>query len=75
MKKLVLGVIVTILFAAAIVVGNPIINKKHSDKAGKDKAKVNCVYCHKKAAIPKKKGQDSAKLLKGEYCAIKGCHS
>jgi uncharacterized GH25 family protein len=74
MKKLLLGIACVILFASSQVMANGKINKEHLNMTGKDKAKINCVYCHTTAKIPKKAGQDKAALYKTPSCAGKGCH-
>jgi len=85
MKKLILGAIMTTLFASAVVFSNPAMNKAHKGtKAGaKGDAKVNCIYCHKKAGLEKKKGVHVEnmkarplvfKFKQVEFCKMSGCH-
>ena len=74
MKKIIITIIFIILFISAVLGANSTMNKAHLKMAGKDGAKINCVYCHKEAKIPKKKGQDLEALCKTPHCAGKGCH-
>ena len=74
MKKTIFGVAIATLFVSSLLMASVPVNKQHKGLTGKDGAKVNCTYCHKKAASPKTKGNDLAKLKKGAYCAIDGCH-
>ena len=74
MKKAIFGAAIATMFISSLLFASTELNKQHKGKAGKDAAKINCSYCHKKAANPKTKGNDLAALKKGEYCAIDGCH-
>lgn len=76
MKRFSLAAFAITIFVCSVLFAGVPLNKKHKDLKGKDGAKVNCAYCHNadKANNPKKKGTDLAKLKKGPYCAIKGCH-
>jgi len=76
MKRMATGFILATFFISTIVfaMAKGPIKDGHKGKTGLEGAKVNCVYCHKKAAIAKKKGQDTKALIKGKYCAMKDCH-
>lgn len=77
MKKLIMGAIMTSMFAGAVLFADVPLNKQHKGKTGFEDAKINCAYCHTKAKNPKKDVSDAevAKLKKDKkYCAIKGCH-
>jgi len=74
MKKILAAFVLVSMFAGSLLMANVAVNKQHKTLKGKDGAKVNCAYCHTKAKIPKKKGNDINALKKGEYCSQKGCH-
>ena len=74
MKKAIFGAAIATMFVSSLLFASTDLNKQHKGQKGKDGAKVNCTYCHKKAGAPKTKGNDLAKAKKGEYCAIDGCH-
>lgn len=77
MKQIATSLVLAVFFISAMVfaMAKGPIKEGHKDKVGLDKAKINCVYCHKTAAIAKKKGQDTKKMVKeSKYCAIKDCH-
>ncbi len=74
MKKRIIAIIFIAFFISAFIGANGLTNKAHLKLKGKDDAKINCVYCHNTAKIPKKKGQDLDALYKTPYCAGKGCH-
>lgn len=74
MRKTILAGVAAVLLASGLAVGNVSMNKQHKGKAGVEGAKINCVYCHTKAEIPKKKGQDIAKLKQKAQCKGSGCH-
>jgi hypothetical protein len=74
MKKLLVAILFITMFASAVISANAPLNKTHLKMKGKGDAKINCVYCHNTAAIPKKKGQDKEALYKTPHCAGKGCH-
>ena len=74
MGKLIGTIILIAFFISAAIGANGQWNKAHLKMKGKDDAKINCVYCHKDAKIPKKKGQDLEALYKTPWCAGKGCH-
>jgi hypothetical protein len=76
MKKVILPLLLITIFIGTVVFANvkgP-TKEKHLGLKGLDGAKVNCVYCHKKAGNPKTEGNDVKKLKEGKYCAIKACH-
>lgn len=75
MKKRTIAITFIAFFIGVFIGANPLMNKSHLKLKGKDGAKINCVYCHTTAKIPKKKGQDLDALYKTPYCAGKGCHS
>ncbi len=75
MQKIIIALSLMTLFASGAVLANGKTNKAHLKMTGKDKAKINCVYCHNTAGIPKKKGQDVEKFYKTAYCMGKGCHA
>jgi hypothetical protein len=74
MKRAILPVIFVSIFIATMLSANGKTNKSHLSMKGKDGAKINCVYCHKTAKIPKKKGQDVKKYESSPFCGGKGCH-
>ncbi len=74
MKHFILTIVIAAMLIAAVLNANPVIYKPHKGMTGKDSAKVNCVYCHKTASIPKVKGNDVEKLKKAPTCAMKDCH-
>ena len=74
MKKAITAIVFITFFISAVLAANGAMNKAHLKMKGKDDAKINCVYCHVKAKIPKKKGQNLDALYKTPYCAGKGCH-
>lgn len=74
MKVKVLLMILGAMLFCATLFANPKIFKIHKGKKGKNEAKINCVYCHSNAEIPKEKSNDIKAFLKGTYCASKDCH-
>ena len=74
MKKIFVGTVLALMFAAGTLSANGKINKAHLGLTGKDGAKVNCVYCHTTQKVAKKKGQDKAALYKNAGCAGAKCH-
>ena len=74
MKNAILAGVSAMFLVSGLAFGNVTLNKQHKGKTGLDGDKINCVYCHKKAEIPKKKGQDMAKLKKTKFCKGSGCH-
>jgi hypothetical protein len=73
MKKILVGIIFTIMLASSAVMANAKNNKAHL-KLSKDNVKINCAYCHTTTKIPKKKGQDLSALYKGTSCSGTDCH-
>jgi hypothetical protein len=74
MKKTILVIFLALTLICTVIFANPVMNKAHKGLMVKETTKVNCVYCHKKAAIVKEKGHDLEKLKTGEFCATKECH-
>jgi hypothetical protein len=74
LKKLLIGIAFIAFFASQTLWATPKIFKPHKGLKGKDDASVNCAYCHTKASVEKKKGQDKDTLYKSPYCAIAECH-
>lgn len=74
MKKLLVFILLTSSFLATVVFSNVPLNKQHLGLTGVDKARINCVYCHKKAGIEKAKGSDVEKIKEGKYCKMGDCH-
>ncbi len=74
MRTLFIALGLVVLLAGNALFANPTVFKPHKGKKGKDQARINCVYCHNKAKLPKQKAKDLAKLKKGQYCAGKDCH-
>jgi len=74
MKKLIPLLALAVVFAGGMLFADVPLNKKHKGLKGLEDASVNCAYCHTKAGNPKTGGNDLAKLKKGKYCAIQGCH-
>jgi hypothetical protein len=74
MKKALITLTFATMFITTLLFANGKMNKNHLNMKGKDDAKINCVYCHKTAKIPKKKGQDHTKHDSDPYCMGKGCH-
>jgi len=72
MKKLIAGIALSAMFIGAVALASVDINKTHKGKSA-DGAKVNCVYCHKTAGMPKAKGDVNA-AKKNAACAKSGCH-
>lgn len=74
MKKNIILLFVSIMLMSGIVLGTAKSNKSHKGKVGKDGVTINCVYCHKSAGIPKKKGLDPGSFKKGPFCYTGDCH-
>ena len=75
MKKSIFIIVLALTLICTVLFANPAMNKSHKGLLGAEGAKVNCVYCHKKAGIVKEKGKtDIEKAKKGALCAMKDCH-
>ncbi|MCP4198255.1 MAG: hypothetical protein GY762_13980 [Proteobacteria bacterium] len=78
MKKVLVALMLTMLFAGTVVLASKTgpIKDKHKGLTGLEGAKVNCAYCHssKKANNPKTEGNNLETLKKEKYCAINDCH-
>jgi hypothetical protein len=72
MKNVLIIATLTTLFISALVYGSPKLNKIHKGM-DRDGVKINCAYCHKKAAIVKG-GKNYKQHQKGKFCAGSGCH-
>jgi len=72
MKKIIFGLAIATMFVSTVLFADVTLNKKHKGLE-KDGAKINCVYCHKKAGNPKE-GKDYAKYKSGKFCKGSGCH-
>jgi hypothetical protein len=74
MKKIFFFILLMSSFLATVVFSNVPFNKQHLGMTGVDKARINCVYCHKKAGIKKAKGLDVEQIKQGKYCKMGDCH-
>jgi hypothetical protein len=74
MKKTIFALFLALTLICTVIFANPAMHKAHKGLVVKETTKVNCVYCHKKAAIVKEKGHDLEKMKKDEFCAMKDCH-
>ena len=72
MKKIFIGIVLTVLLASELLIADGKINQAHLNMTGRNNEKINCAYCHTTAKIPKKKGTDKTAFSKNPSC--EKCH-
>lgn len=66
--------ILVLIFISTSVFADKTLNKQHLNLKTRDGDKVNCILCHKKAGIEKKKGSPYKHLYNDRMCNGSGCH-
>jgi len=72
MKPALIALALAVLFISSLAFSSAQLQKAHKG-LDRDGAKINCAYCHEKAAIPKE-GKDYQKHQGNPGCKGSGCH-